>query len=74
MKLFTFRENQHIVTGVLTGDIYYNVSTLFPLYDAHFFENDGLKLLQEAIDTQNTQLSVIQHPENLVFGAPFATP
>ena len=74
MKLFTFRENQHIVTGVLTGDIYYNVSTLFPLYDAHFFENDGLKLLKEAIDTQNTQLSVIQHPENIVFGAPFATP
>lgn len=74
MKLFTFRENHQSITGVLSGGVYYDTSDLFPIYDAHFFEHEGLKKLRQALDTQNTKLAVIQHPEHLKFAAPFATP
>ena len=74
MKLFTFREDNHILNGVLEDGIYYNTSTLFPSYDASFFENDGLASLKNALDTKNSSLTVIGQPEKLVFGAPFSTP
>ena len=74
MKLFTFREDNHILNGVLEDGIYYNTSTLFPSYDASFFENDGLASLKNALDTKNSSLTVIGQPEKLAFGAPFATP
>ena len=73
MKLFTFREDNHILNGVLEDGIYYNTSTLFPSYDASFFENDGLASLKNALDTKDSSLTVIGQPEKLVFGAPFAT-
>ncbi|MBU6169445.1 MAG: hypothetical protein KGQ86_10425, partial [Bacteroidetes bacterium] len=66
MKLFTFRENNQILNGVLEDGIYYNTSTLFPSYDASFFENEGLTSLKRAIDTKHSSLTVIEHPENLV--------
>ena len=74
MKLFTFREDNHILNGVLEDGVYYNTSALFPSYDASFFSNDGLASLKNALDTKNSSLTVIGQPEKLVFGAPFATP
>lgn len=59
MKLFRFGKAGEEKPGVLMGSKHLDVSSFIDDYNEHFFENDGLKSLQEYLDEYQENLPVI---------------
>ncbi|NJN35125.1 MAG: fumarylacetoacetate hydrolase family protein [Saprospiraceae bacterium] len=75
MKLFRFRLNETVKCGVetQTGNKF-DASGLFNHYDSLFFEQNGLKTLQNALETGDSKLIEMSDSVVLDFDAPIAAP
>jgi 2-keto-4-pentenoate hydratase/2-oxohepta-3-ene-1,7-dioic acid hydratase in catechol pathway len=72
MKLIRWIEGSQTKPGVVIDDIYYDASQFGEDYDESFFETDGLKRLQEFIDSNKESLPVLYTNEHLA--SPVARP
>jgi len=72
MKLIRYGEANKEKTGVVIDDVMYDTSALGEDYNEHFFETDGLKRLQQFIESNKNKLEKI--PEGTRLGSPIARP
>ncbi|MDX2190794.1 MAG: fumarylacetoacetate hydrolase family protein [Bacteroidota bacterium] len=72
MKLVRFGETGTEKPGVLIDGKRYDVSSYFTDWNSHFFQNNGLKKLQELISEKKH--SLIEVPSNVRWGACVARP
>ena len=72
MKLIRFGEANKERTGVAIDDVMYDTSTFGEDYNEQFFENGGLKRLQEFVESNKNKLEKILEGTRL--GSPIARP
>ncbi len=75
MKLFRFKEGGTINCGVeLPSGEKFETSAFFSHYDRRFFEHNGLKMLEKALESGDSRLIKMTDSTPIDFDAPFATP
>lgn len=72
MKLIRFGEINNEKTGIIINDEYYDTSVFGQDYNEHFFETDGLNLLEKFIESNKDQLPKVSKEVRL--GSPVARP
>ena len=72
MKLIRFGEGNKEKPGVIIDDQYYDVSVFGQDYNEHFFETDGLNLLEKFIESNKDQLPRL--PKDVRLGSPVTRP
>lgn len=72
MKLIRYGELNKEKTGVVIDDVMYDTSAFGEDYNEHFFETDGLKRLQQFIQSNKNKLERIAEDTRL--GSPVARP
>src|SRR5438093_5280737 len=72
MKLIRFGELNKEKTGVVIDDVMYDTSSFGEDYNEKFFETDGLKRLQEFIETNKSKLQQIVDGSRI--GSPVSRP
>lgn len=72
MKLIRHGEINKEKTGIVIDDVMYDTSAFGEDYNEQFFETDGLKRLQQFIETNKNKLEKIPHGTRL--GSPIARP
>lgn len=72
MKLIRFGELNQEKPGVILQGEYYDTSVFGKDYNEHFFETDGLALLQKFIESNKGQLPLV--PKDVRIGSPVARP
>jgi 2-keto-4-pentenoate hydratase/2-oxohepta-3-ene-1,7-dioic acid hydratase in catechol pathway len=72
MKLIRFRENGKVKPGVIIDDQYFDASAFGEDYNEVFFENDGLRRLQQFISERKSQLKGLD--KNVELDCPVARP
>ena len=72
MKLIRHGEINKEKTGIVIDDVMYDTSAFGEDYNEQFFETDGLKRLQQFIETNKNKLEKI--PQGTRLGSPIARP
>ncbi|MEO7121455.1 MAG: fumarylacetoacetate hydrolase family protein [Ginsengibacter sp.] len=72
MTLIRFGELNQEKPGVIIDGEYYDTSSFGQDYNEHFFEKEGLTLLQKFIDSNKEQLPVV--PKDVRIGSPVGRP
>ena len=72
MKLIRFGEINKEKTGIIIDDEYYDTSSFGEDYNEQFFETDGLKRLQDFLESTKEKLPKL--PKDIRLGSPVARP
>ena len=72
MKLIRYGEFNKEKTGIVIDNVMYDTSSFGEDYNEHFFETDGLKRLQQFVESNNNKLQRI--PGGVRIGSPIARP
>jgi 2,4-diketo-3-deoxy-L-fuconate hydrolase len=72
MKLIRYGEINKEKAGVIINDVMYDTSAFGEDYNEHFFETDGLRRLQQFIESNKNELQKI--PDGVRIGSPVARP
>jgi hypothetical protein len=72
MKLIRFGEINKEKTGIIIDDEYYDTSSFGEDYNEQFFETDGLKRLQDFLESTKEKLPKL--PKDIRLGSPVGRP